>query len=143
MDNSAPYDPDDLSDDGDEQSEVGELTDRYNEEGAASGMSDSDSDSDQEADPDGTDSGYDNNDGGGGGAELSLMDGESILVQQPLELEGEGDDYGDEDTGISTQADDASEYDGEGTSHTEQLQQADLEKKELEKKAKKKKKKKK
>ncbi|XP_021349622.1 tubulin polyglutamylase ttll6-like isoform X5 [Mizuhopecten yessoensis] len=137
---SPPYDKDEQSDD---QSEVEESTYRDEPEEVVSGMSDSDSESDQEVDPDGTDSGYDNNDGGGGGPELSLMDGVSILVQQPLELEGEGDDYGDEDTGISTQADDASEYEGEGSSRTEQLQQTDLEKKELEKKAKKKKKKKK
>ncbi|XP_069136948.1 tubulin polyglutamylase ttll6-like isoform X8 [Argopecten irradians] len=138
----SPYDKDEQSDDGDDQSEVGGSTFRDQQEEVVSGMSDSDSDSDQEeVDPDGTDSGYDNNDGVGGGPELSLMDGESILVQQALEMEGEGEGYGDEDTGISTQADDASEYEGEGTSRTEQ--QADLEKKELEKKAKKKKKKKK
>ncbi|XP_033750294.1 tubulin polyglutamylase TTLL13-like isoform X1 [Pecten maximus] len=140
----SPYDKDDQSDDGEDQSEVGQSTYRDQQEEVASGMSDSESDSDQEeVDPDGTDSGYDNNDGVGGGPELSLMDGESILVQQPLEMEGEGEGYGDEDTGISTQADDASEYEGEGTSRTEQLQQADIDKKELEKKAKKKKKKKK
>lgn len=142
MSMDSPYDKDEQSDDGDDQSEVGGSTFRDQQEEVVSGMSDSDSDSDQEeVDPDGTDSGYDNNDGVGGGPELSLMDGESILVQQALEMEGEGEGYGDEDTGISTQADDASEYEGEGTSRTEQ--QADLEKKELEKKAKKKKKKKK
>lgn len=63
-----------------------------------------------EGESEGEDSGYEANAGEG---LLTLMDGDSILIQQPPmgEDEEEGDD---DDTGISTQADDETEYEGEG-----------------------------
>ncbi|KAK3593774.1 hypothetical protein CHS0354_014313 [Potamilus streckersoni] len=105
-------------------------------------LSDS-SDSDSEAE----DSGYGiTNDNGAD--ELTLMDGASILVQQPR-LETEGED--DPDTGISTLAEEegeAEEVEGEGEGELEPAQSKleqtpkEEEKKDIEKKKKKKKKKK-
>ncbi|XP_062575685.1 tubulin polyglutamylase ttll6-like isoform X19 [Saccostrea cucullata] len=78
----------------------------------------------------------------GGEGQLTLMDDpDSILIQQPnLEEEDEGED---DDTGISTQADDETEYEGEGQTPVNQTP-TDIEKKqEQDKKIVKKKKKKK
>nr|XP_022333056.1 tubulin polyglutamylase ttll6-like isoform X20 [Crassostrea virginica] len=82
-----------------------------------------------ECESEGEDSGYDAT--AGEGAQLTLMDGESILIQQPpMGEDEEGDDVKSpqlsgipsetsissltNDTGISTQADDETEYEGEG-----------------------------
>ncbi|KAL3867098.1 hypothetical protein ACJMK2_044329 [Sinanodonta woodiana] len=111
------------------------------EEDEAPILSDS-SDSESEAE----DSGYGvTNDNGA--VELTLMDGASILVQQPrLEIEGEDDP----DTGISTLVEEegeVEEVEGEGEGELEPAQSKldqtpkEEEKKELEKKKKKKKKK--
>ncbi|XP_061165557.1 tubulin polyglutamylase ttll6-like isoform X18 [Saccostrea echinata] len=78
----------------------------------------------------------------GGEGQLTLMDDpESILIQQPPL--GEEDEGEDDDTGISTQADDETEYEGEGQTPHNQTP-IDIEKKqEQDKKIVKKKKKKK
>lgn len=88
----------------------------------------------------GEDSGYEANAGEG---LLTLMDGDSILIQQPPmgEDEEEGDD---DDTGISTQADDETEYEGEGLTPsgpppTDTEKKMDQDKKIVKKKKKKKK----
>ncbi|XP_056022271.1 tubulin polyglutamylase ttll6-like isoform X16 [Ostrea edulis] len=92
-----------------------------------------------ECESEGEDSGYEAN---GGEGLLSLMDGDSILIQQPPIGEDE-DEPEDDDTGISTQADDETEYEGEGQTPNDQGPR-DIEKKqEQDKKIIKKKKKKK
>lgn len=93
-----------------------------------------------EGESEGEDSGYEANAGEG---LLTLMDGDSILIQQPPmgEDEEEGDD---DDTGISTQADDETEYEGEGLTPsgpppTDTEKKMDQDKKIVKKKKKKKK----
>ncbi|XP_056022286.1 tubulin polyglutamylase ttll6-like isoform X31 [Ostrea edulis] len=103
-----------------------------------------------ECESEGEDSGYEAN---GGEGLLSLMDGDSILIQQPPIGEDEDEPEDDAkasqvssvtyDTGISTQADDETEYEGEGQTPNDQGPR-DIEKKqEQDKKIIKKKKKKK
>ncbi|XP_052697228.1 tubulin polyglutamylase ttll6-like isoform X24 [Crassostrea angulata] len=107
----------------------------YGEEEEAAQSSES-----SEGESEGEDSGYEANAGEG---LLTLMDGDSILIQQPPmgEDEEEGDD---DDTGISTQADDETEYEGEGLTPsgpppTDTEKKMDQDKKIVKKKKKKKK----
>lgn len=111
-----------------------EHSDGEEEEEAAQSSESSDGESE------GEDSGYEANAGEG---LLTLMDGDSILIQQPPmgEDEEEGDD---DDTGISTQADDETEYEGEGLTPsgpppTDTEKKMDQDKKIVKKKKKKKK----